>query len=188
MISRALFHRVYWKGNDPLTPPAGGTNRYDCTPKASPPFRVLYLGFDLETCWLEAVIRHSIVRPAGDPIEVPIARMTNRWACQMQLQGEIILAEFADTSLVDLGDTASNLMADSYIRTQRWSELVYAHTLPQVDGLKYRSRFKTSEFCIALFDRGIAKANLSVQHARSINPATSGEIQALMGRHQVVPI
>lgn len=188
-MPRERFHRVYWKGRDPLDPSVAGMNRYDCTP-ALPPvqqFGVLYLAMDLETCWLEAVVRDSVVRPAGDPIEIPAKKMTDRWACEMLLEAEVTVANFSDRSLVDLGETASNVMADSYVRTQRWSELLYAHNLSQVDGIRYRSRFKTSEFCIALFNRGITKAKLKVQNPRSIDPATSAEIQSVMSRYGVVP-
>jgi hypothetical protein len=189
-LPRERFHRVYWRGRDPLQSSVAGRNRYDCTPglPIGQQFGLLYLGMDLETCWLEAVVRDSVVRPAGDPIEIPAKKMTDRWACEMHLEGEVTVANFADRSLVDLGETASNVMADSYVRTQQWSELLHAHNTPQVDGIQYRSRFKTSEFCIALFDRGIKKAKLKVHNARSIEPATSPEIQSVMNRYKVIPV
>ena len=186
---RQRFHRVYWKGRDPLDYSVASNNRYDCTPALPPAqqFGVLYLGMDLETCWLEAVVRNSVVRSAGDPIEIPAKKMTDRWACEMLLEGQVTVATFSDRSLAHLGETASNAMAESYVRTQRWSDLLYTHNLPQVDGIRYRSRFETSQFCIALFDRGITKAKLKVQNPRSIDPATSAEIQSLMTLYGVVP-
>jgi hypothetical protein len=185
------FSRVFWKGQDPLAPSVGKDNRYDCTPKAvtaGKPFGVLYLGFDLETCWLETVVRASIVRPAGDHILIPAKKMTNRWACELLLEGEMTLVNFADRSLAMLGDTASNVMADSYIRTQVWSDLLHAHKQPEVDGIYYRSRFMSDRFCVALFDRALKKAKLQVQNKRPINPKKSLEIQSIMKQYRVTPI
>jgi len=60
--------------------------------------------------------------------------------------------------------------------------------LPEVDGLVYRSRFRTQQFCIALFDRAIVSKGLAASNARSIDPATSREAQTIMGRYRVVPV
>jgi hypothetical protein len=155
-------------------------------PKANR-FGVLYLGYDFETSWMETVVRDAIVRPAGDPLRIAAKKMTDRWACEVQVAGTLTLANFADESLLDLGESASNIMGDSYLRTQTWSQLLHAHANPAVDGIRYRSRFKSGDFCIALFDRGIAKGNLAVSNARSIDPATSAEIQSIVKRFNVVP-
>lgn len=188
-MSRERLHRVYWKGQDPLAPARDGKNRYDCPPVVPKPgrFGVLYLAYELETCWLETVVRNAIVRPAGDPIRIPATGMTDRWACEVHVAGRLTIARFADKSLIDLGDSASNIMGDGYLRTQTWAELLHAHANPEVDGIEYRSRFKSGELCIALFDRGIAGGKLTLANERSIDPATSREIQSVMTRFNVLP-
>ena len=188
-LPRARVHRIYWKAKDPLVQAVCGGNRYDCPPTVpkAHQFGVLYLGYDVETCWMETVVRDAIVRPAGTPLRIQNTRMTDRWACEVQVAGTLTLANFADESLLDLGESASNILGNSYLRTSTWSQLLHAHTNPAVDGIHYRSRFKSGEFCIALFDRGIAKGNLTVTNARAIDPATSAEIQSIMKRFNVVP-
>ncbi len=189
-LPRARLHRVYWDGQDPLAPARKATNRYDC-PASIPEtnrYGVLYLGYEFETCWLEAVVRDSVVRPAGNPITVPRTQMQPRWACEVHVASQLTLAKFADESLLDLGDSASNIMGDRYLRTHAWSRLLHAHSNPAVDGVHYRSRFKSNEFCIALFDRGISKGNLSVSNNRSIDPETSSEMQSLCRRFNVLPL
>jgi hypothetical protein len=57
-----------------------------------------------------------------------------------------------------------------------------------VDGLAYRSRFRTHQFCIALFDRAIAPSGLATLNERSIDPTSSKEAQAIMNRYKKVPI
>ena len=128
-----------------------------------------------------------MVRPAGTDIQIPRAKMTDRWACEVSIAKPLTLARFADEPLVHLGESASNIMGDSYLRTKEWSRLLHAHARPQVDGLVYRSRFKTDEFCLALFERAIAGSGLTASNARSIDPATSWEAQAIMRRYRVVP-
>lgn len=186
---RERLHRIYWKGQDPLDPATDARNRYDCpdiVPKSNR-FGVLYLAYELETCWLETVVRNAIVRPAGDPIRIPAAKMTDRWACEVHVAGTLTIAKFADESLVDLGESASNIMGESYVRTQTWSNLLNAHANPEVDGLRFRSRFKSGEFCIALFDRAIAKGNMTLANQRSIDPAKSLEMQSTVKRFNVIP-
>lgn len=188
--TRQTFHRVYWARQDPLKPSVAADNRYDC-PSILPvgaQFGVLYLGYDLSTCWMETIVRHNMIRPAGTDIAIPRAKMTDRWACEISLRDPLTLAQFADEPLIDLGDCASNVMEDSTLRTRAWSALLHAHANPAVDGLRYRSRFKTSHFCVALFDRAISSRGLAITNARSIDPATSSEAQSIMRRYRVVPI
>lgn len=99
----------------------------------------------------------------------------------------MVLANFADEPLIDLGDCASSIMRDSYLRTREWSALLHAHANPNVDGLRYRSRFRSGEFCIALFERAIVARGLTFTNARSVDPATSAEAQSIMRRYTVVP-
>ena len=189
-VTRARLHRVYWKGNNPLDPAVKGNNRYDCPAHvpAANEFGVLYLGYEAETCWLETVVRDAVVRPAGAPIPIKASKMTARWACEVHVQGTLTLATFRDEYLLDLGESASNIMGDQYLRTREWSRLLHEHRTPQLDGLQYRSRFKSNELCIALFGRGVTNGKLSVANARSIDPASSSEIQAILKRFNVVPV
>nr|WP_312379214.1 RES family NAD+ phosphorylase [Delftia acidovorans] len=99
-----------------------------------------------------------------------------------------MLAQFSDEPLIDLGDCASNIMGDSYLRTRHWSQLLHAHKHPADDGIRYRSRFHSGQFCIALFDRAIRPRGLTVANPRSIDPASSLEAQSIMRRFKVVPI
>jgi len=186
-VTRELLHRVYWAGQDPLKPSVEGNHRYDCPP-GSVPFGVLYLGMDLPTCWMETVVRHNMTRAAGAPIAIPLDKMQPRWACDIACRKPLRLAQFADEPLIDLGDCATNIMADSYFRTRTWAALLHMHANPAVDGLRYRSRFKSDRFCIALFDRAMQDKGLTVSNTRSIDPAQSFEAQSIMRRYNVVPI
>lgn len=188
-IPRETFHRVYWKGQNPLEASVAKDNRYDC-PAVVPiadQFGVLYLGYDLSTCWMETIVRTNMVRPAGTDIQVPRSKMTDRWACEITTHDPLVVAHFADEPLIDLGECASNIMQDGYLRTRVWSALLHAHTSPKVDGLRFRSRFKSGQFCIALFERAIAMKGLSTSNTRSIDPETSAEAQSIMRRFRVVP-
>lgn len=189
-INRRMLHRVYWATRPPLQASVARGNRFDCpaTVLATPRFGVLYLALDPETCWMETVVRSNMVRPAGTDIEIPRKMMTDRWGCNVHSAGPIMLAKFADEPLIDLGDCASNVMADTYLRTWEWSRLLHAHANPAVDGIYYRSRFKSDQFCVALFDQAIISKGLKVWNARSLNPATSPEVQSIMHRYRVVPV
>lgn len=188
-LTRRTMHRIYWRGNDPLAASVAGNNRYDCSPTLAIAARygVLYFAFDLETCWMETVVRANMVRPAGTDIGIPRHKMTDRWACEVVATQTVTLARFADEPLIDLGDCASNIMGDGYDRTSEWSQLLQAHANPLVDGIHYRSRFKTDQFCVALFERAIAARHLGVHNARSVDPATSAEAQSIMRRFHVIP-
>ena len=189
-LTRTTLHRVYWAGQDPLAASIGRNNRYDCPSRlaAAKQFGVLYLAYDLPTCWMETIVRANMVRAAGTDIQIPRAKMTNRWACEITATDSLVLAQFADEPLIDLGECASNIMGDSYARTRRWSQLLHAHKNPAVDGIRYRSRFNSGQFCIALFDRAVAPRGLAVANKRSIDPASSHEAQSVMRRYNIVPI
>ncbi len=137
---------------------------------------------------METVVRANMVRPAGTDIQVPLAKMAPQWACEVAATGSLVLARFADEPLIDLGDCASNIMGDSYMRTKRWSRLLHAHKNPAVDGIRYRSRFNSGRFCIALFDRAVSPRGLKVVTQRSIDPSNSLEVQSLMHRFKIVPV
>lgn len=189
-VTRTTLHRIYWPTQDPLKASVAGNNRYDCSAVLADKdkFGVLYFAFDLETCWMETVVRQNMVRAAGSSIPIPAASMSGRWACEVSASEPLVLARFADVPLIDLGDCASNIMGDSYMRTQLWSQLLHAHANPEVDGLHYRSRYSTDRFCVALFERAVKPRGLVVNGKRSIDPATSTEVQSIMRRYKVLPV
>jgi hypothetical protein len=185
--TRSPLHRIYWPNKKPLEPSIAGGNRYDCTSKTNP-FGVLYLAFDLDTCWMETVVRANMVRRAGAKIAIPKKKVIGRWACEVVARDSIVLATFADEPLIHLGECVSNIMADSYLRTSEWSRLLHSHSHPVVDGIYYRSRFKSDQFCVALFDRAITSKGLRVRQRRDVSPSVSPEVSSLMRRYRVVPI
>jgi hypothetical protein len=189
-ITRRTLHRIYWHGRDPLEASVAGPNRYDCRQglDAAQRFGVLYFAFDLETCWMETVVRANMIRPAGAPIGIPRAKLAGRWACEVEAAQSITLARFADEPLIHLGDCASNIMGDSYARTTVWSELLHAHLNPAVDGIYFRSRFKSEQFCVALFDRAAASKGLKVHNQRNVDPAICAETASIARRYGIVPI
>jgi hypothetical protein len=137
---------------------------------------------------METVVRANMVRRAGAKIPIPKNKVIGRWACEVVSTKSIVLATFADEPLIHLGECASNIMADSYLRTSEWSGLLHAHANPVVDGICYRSRFKSDQFCVALFDRAIASKGLRAQQWRDVSPSVSPEVSSLMRRYRVVPI
>jgi hypothetical protein len=189
-ITRRTLHRIYWSGRDPLEASVGGANRYDCRAGLAPAqqFGVLYFAFDLETCWMETVVRANMVRPAGAPIGIPKGKLTGRWACEVEASDTITLARFADEPLIHLGDCASNIMGDSYARTSLWAELLHAHRSPSVDGIYFRSRFKSEQFCVALFDRAVISKGLKVHNERNVDPSSCAETASIARRYGIVPI
>ena len=91
--------------------------RYDCSSRLSPArqFGLLYLAYDLATCWMETVVRTNTVWPAGTNIRIPVANVANRWACEISARSSLVLVQFADEPLIDLGECALNNMGDSYL-------------------------------------------------------------------------
>jgi hypothetical protein len=99
-VNRTTLHRVYWQGQLPLKASVAGNNRYDCPPPGKgDQFGVLYLAFDLETCWMETVVRSNMVRPAGTNIQVPRSKMMDRWACEVSAAESLALVRFADSPM-----------------------------------------------------------------------------------------
>lgn len=144
MAASSELHRVYWNTQLPLACATDAINRYDCpgiVPKHNR-FGVLCLAYEFETCWLETVVRNALVRPAGDPIRMPAAKMTNRWACEVHVAVTLTIAKSADESLVDLGESASNIMGEGYLRTQTWSNLLHTHANDPATSLEMQSTIK----------------------------------------------
>ena len=111
--------------------------------------------------------------------------MAARKACKVTFRQPLKLARVLDQSLVHLGDSASNVMGDSYHRTQAWSTLLHAHNKPQVDGILYRSRFDSGKLCVALFERALTARSAAYARNRSIDPRFSLESQAFMHRWNI---
>lgn len=188
-LKSPVLHRVYWDGVNPLASSVGKVgNRYDCLPPPAPQFGVLYTGETLEACWLETVLRKKLVRTAGDSIKLSRKDVAARMACEIHVTGDLRLVDFSDFGLLSLGEIASNTMSDDYDRTHMWSHLLQAHTLPDVAGIRYRSRIKNNVFCLAIFDRAFTKSRglgFSVKRQRSMDPTTSIEALRILNRYNV---
>lgn len=187
VLKDPVLHRVYWQGRDPMLASVGAVgNRYDCLQPPAPQYGVLYVGESLDACWLETVFRKKLVRTAGTSIRLNYAEVATRRACEIRVRGELRVVDFTDLGLLSLGDIASNVMADDYDRTHMWSQLLHAHGLPAAHGIRYRSRLRPGAFCIAIFERAMAKASgldFKVTRDRSMNPTASAEALRILKRY-----
>lgn len=184
-----LIYRVYSKKRPkPLEFSTCRRNRYDCPEHKPMSFGVIYAAYNIETCWMETVVRGNMVRPAGEKILIPEADIINRGLCEIYIKSRLKIAHFFDEKLIHLGESASNIMAEEYERTREWAYILYAHKNPEIDGFQYRSRFSSGEMCLVIFDRAFFNDKLALINTKDLDPSICEETQEIIEKYNISPI
>jgi len=131
-------------------------HRFD-SPDAS--FGVLYAAFDLETAFVETIVRAKAQPlPAGEPLLLDSTALASRRVVTLaagsstrslrlvQLYGAGLSAAKTDNRIASV---------DDYPTTQRWSKAFHDHP-HNFDGIVYMSRYLGDHRSVALFDRARA--------------------------------
>ena len=147
-VSRALWrvHRsqldAFWYG-----PGAKATGRFD-DPALG--FGVLYLGSTPGVAVLETLVRGA-ARCVVDRKE-----WNARSIARVSLRAPLRVLQFEGKRLPEFGIGAERAHVGAYGECQELSARVHA-TLPEVDGIQFRSPWDQSRLCWALFDRAAHK-------------------------------
>jgi hypothetical protein len=119
-------------------------------------FGVLYAAFDLETAFVEAIVRakpHPL--PAGEPLLLDYATLSSRRVVTLAAGSSarsLRLAQLYGAGLAAAKTDNRIASVDDYPTTQRWSKAFHDH--PQnFDGIVYMSRYLGDHRSVALFDR-----------------------------------
>lgn len=113
-------------------------------------FKVIYLGHDLETCFLETVFRDIAVGTIGEfPLES--AELDDwRWA-EIRLESNLAAVDLNHGNMVAMRIPTDVARAQSHQVSRMWSAAFWGHE-QKPDGIAYPSRLNGAP-CIALYDR-----------------------------------
>ena len=133
--------------------------RRDAQYRFDPPdrsFGVLYAAFDLQTAFVESVLRETPQKTAPS-YAVPLAwsELAPRRAVSMArgtAKRRLRLIALHGPGLVAARTDNRITTVDDYPVTRQWSKAFYDHPV-QADGLLYMSRFLGDRHSVALFDR-----------------------------------
>lgn len=128
------------QGNPPL-------HRFDAP---AGEFGTCYFGSTLGLAILESLVRGQRV-----PV-VPRAALRLRGVSTVSLSEPLKMLQLEGKGLSSFGLSAHEVSGNDYGECQDFARRVYEQH-ENVDGLQYRSRWDTSEFCWAVFDRAEAK-------------------------------
>jgi len=120
-------------------------------PRQPPRYHLLYLGFDLETCFVETVVRDRFVDKPGIPT-IAQSDLRRRMAWSGLVRSNLTLVDLTDraTLLRHRIDT-DTVAARDHLKGQILGIRLHDQ-LSDVDGILYRSRLLNRP-CVALFDR-----------------------------------
>jgi hypothetical protein len=119
-------------------------------------FGVLYAAFDLETAFVESIVRgkgHPL--PAGEPLIIDFETLASRYIATLSRSSsgrELHLVQLYEAGLSAV--KADNRLAavDDYATTQLWAKAFHAHPA-NIDGIVYMSRYLGNRRSVVLFDR-----------------------------------
>lgn len=119
-------------------------------------FGVLYAAFDLETAFVESIVRaRAYPLPAGQPLLLDYATLSSRRVVTLAASSparSLHLAQLYEAGLAAAKTDNRIASVDDYPITQRWSKAFHDH--PQnFDGIVYMSRYLGNRRSVALFDR-----------------------------------
>jgi hypothetical protein len=119
-------------------------------------FGVLYAAFDLETAFVESLVRDQAHRlPAGEPLFIDYATLVSRQVVTLaarSLARSLRLAQLYEAGLSAAKTDNRISSVDDYGTTQQWAKAFHAH--PQAfDGIVYMSRYLGNHRSVVLFDR-----------------------------------
>lgn len=147
-VSRALW-RVHRSGLGPIWygPGATAVGRFDDPALA---YGVLYLAETPGVAVLE-----TLVRGAGRCV-ISRTEWESRSVARVNLSEKLRVLQFEGERLPEFGIGADRAHAGIYDECQELSAAVHA-SLPDVDGIQFRSRWDQSRLCWAVFDRASRK-------------------------------
>jgi RES domain len=119
-------------------------------------FGVLYAAFDLETAFVESIVRdkaHPL--PAGEHLFIDYETLASRYIAMLSRSssgGVLRLAQLYGAGLSAV--KADNRLAtvDDYATTQQWAKAFHAHP-GNIDGIVYMSRYLGNRRSVVIFDR-----------------------------------
>ena len=119
-------------------------------------FGVLYAAFDLETAFVESIVRNQAhTLPAGEPLLIDYATLASRQVVTLAASSparSLHLAQLYEAGLAAAKTDNRIASADDYPTTQQWSKAFHDH--PQnFDGIVYMSRYTGNHRSVVLFDR-----------------------------------
>jgi hypothetical protein len=126
-------------------------NRFDA-PDGS--FGTLYAAFDLETAFVEAVLRERPAHIKTSRIPLDFAELDARVVVNFPARSprQLRLVQLYDEGLVAAHIDNRISTIDDYPITQRWAKAFHDHP-SRADGILYLSRFLGARRSVALFDR-----------------------------------
>ena len=119
-------------------------------------FGVLYAAFDLETAFVEAIVRdkaHPL--PAGEHLFIEYETLASRYVATLSRSssgGALRLAQLYGAGLSAAKSDNRLATVDDYATTQQWAKAFHAHPA-NIDGIVYMSRYLGNRRSVVLFDR-----------------------------------
>jgi hypothetical protein len=154
-----VFVRIFeGRHRDPLGSRRPAAYRFGCPPglPEDRQFGVVYLAEDLETAFLEAVVRERYVGVPGELV-LALDEIRSKEVALVATRGPLRLLDLTGTSYVRLRLPRAALEGNDHLPSQTISAALHAH--PEApDGILYPSRFgggRTSN--IAVYDRAVAR-------------------------------
>jgi hypothetical protein len=126
--------------------------RFDA-PDAS--FGVVYAALDLETAFVETIVRDRPGSPTGPAIMLDYAELADRRVVVLDTHAAdrpLRLVKLYEDGLATIGTDNRISTADDYAATRPWAKALYDH--PETpDGLIYLSRYLGNRRSVVLFER-----------------------------------
>jgi len=119
-------------------------------------FGVLYAAFDLETAFVESIVRdkaHPL--PAGEHLFIDYETLASRHIVTLSRSssgGALRLAQLYGAGLSAVKTDNRLAAVDDYATTQQWARAFHAHPA-NIDGIVYMSRYVGNRRSVVLFDR-----------------------------------
>ncbi len=146
-------------------------------------YGTLYAAFELETAFVEAVLRDKPQRrSAGETVLITETELQSRTVVQF---ARTTGPHLRLISLLDEGLAAAHLdnrisTVDDYAWAQGWSRALHAHPC-KADGLIYLSRFAGTQRSVALFHR--CRQRVAVSQVTSLH--LDRRLPAILDRYQI---
>jgi GTPase SAR1 family protein len=116
-------------------------------------FKLLYIGANLATSIVEAIIRDRF--ETGIDREIMASELDDWGACEINMNGPLKLLDMrGDDACYQLGVSTDILGAKGQDKAREFSQELYDTT--DVEGILYPSRLIGKD-CIAIYDRGVSK-------------------------------
>lgn len=176
-----VFFRMYWDLNGNREPLGYGRSlsRFS-DPEPDHRFEPVYLAEDLETAFVETVVRLS--RVGQDAVFVDEFALTCLRVARIFISRPLQLIDLTAGALVQASLHPNITGAADHAPGRELATLVHEGT--SLDGLLYHS-FLTHTPCLALFDRALGKLH-AAPHENFLGPGFIAEAESLLEAYGVV--